>query len=408
MRPNGLPENTPWDVDLGNLAIDALSKPLAPLYEHRKRMLALDGLSLATAELDMDGNRHDRGWVHAWTGDWADFSNTNTRSKSASIDQIVAGHVSRADRLPSLEVAIDDVREPGRPLAYGANGSPLPAERSPDRVWQRLFGPSTTPNSATSKQRSAVDFAYGEYQALAPKLGVLQREKLDAHFELLHGLGNRLQGMAELQCGQAPKIPATFANYDERFDAMASLVGAAFSCDVTRVISLSLGEMPTADFGWDWLTDDVHKGLAHDVYDNPQKLQAMGDYWAKHATQMARLVSLLESLPEGDGSSIMDNTLIVWGSELADGWHGYRHYCPVLIGGSWHFRTGRYLYWPQETPIRMLTPTGYSMTSGKPHQHALVSVAQAMGVTTERVGIEHVQGQTGAYVNCSGPLEGLT
>ena len=34
-----------------------------------------------------------------------------------------------------------------------------------------------------------------------------------------------------------------------------------------------------------------------------------------------------------------------------------RNYCPVIIGGSWHFNTGRYLYWPHEPAIEVLSPT---------------------------------------------------
>ena len=161
------------------------------------------------------------------------------------------------------------------------------------------------------------------------------------------------------------------------------------------------------------ITDNVHKGLAHGIYDNTDKHKAMTDYLTMHASQVARLVSVLESLPDVDGNSVMDNTLIVWGSELADGWHGYQHYCPVIIGGSWHFNTGRYMYWPHDVPVRMLVPAGnsddgYSQFSGKPHQQLLVSVAQAMGVDINHVGIKHVQGQTGHWVDCSGPLPDLT
>ena len=85
--------------------------------------------------------------------------------------------------------------------------------------------------------------------------------------------------------------------------------------------------MPTANFGADSITDDVHKGLAHEIYNDPEKHQAMANYLTVHAQQVARLVGLLESLPDTDGNSVMDNTVIVWGSELANGWHGYQHYC---------------------------------------------------------------------------------
>jgi hypothetical protein len=108
MRP-GLGTSTPWNLKLGPLDVADFSAPLAPLYPHRSRMIAIDGLSLATAELDADGNRHDTGWVHAWTGDNADFSETDTRSTRASLDQLVAAAVARPDRLPSLELSIDDV-----------------------------------------------------------------------------------------------------------------------------------------------------------------------------------------------------------------------------------------------------------------------------------------------------------
>ncbi len=408
MRPDGKSESAPWEADLATMSVDDFSKPLAPLFAHRARLLPIDGLSLATAELDVEGNRHDTGWVHAWTGNWCDFSGVDTKAQSASIDQVLVEHIARSDRLPSLEISVDDIKEPGRPISYAANGSRMPQESSPAAVYDRVFGPSNSPNGTVTRQRGALDYAYDEYKQLAPRLDQNGRDKLDAHFELMQRLGDRLEGMANLSCDSKPMVPGTFATYDERFDAFAELVGATFACDATRIISLSLGELPTADFGADDISDDVHKGLAHGIYDDPVKHAAMADFLTKHATQVARLVSVLENIPDGDGSSVMDNTLIVWGSEMANGWHGYQHYCPVIIGGQWHFRTGRYVYWPHATPSQVLTPSGYSEVAGKPHQHLLVSAAQAMGVSTDHVGVDHVQGQTGEKVDCTGPLEGLT
>ena len=407
MRPEGLGDDQTWEFDLAGLSVDDFSQPLAPLYPHRARMLALDGLSLATAELDVDGNRHDTGWVHAWTGDWADFSGTDTRTWSPSIDQLLTAHVGRADRLPSLELSVNGGLESGRPISYAASGVRLPVESDPAQLWQRLFGPSLNPDPLVARQGSVLDFAHGEYSQLASRLSGEHRDKLGAHFALLKQLGLRLEGMANLTCDAIPELALSQSNYDERFDAFSELIGAAFACDITRVVTLSLGEMPTSDFGWDHLTDDVHKGLAHGIYDDTDKHQAMTDFLTRHAEQVARLVTVLEQLPDSDGGSIMDNTLIVWGSELADGWHGYEHYCPVLIGGSWHFRTGRYLHWPHQTPIEVLARDGFTSVSGLPHQRMLVSVAQAMGLDMNHVGIEHVQGQTGHMVDCTGPLDGL-
>ena len=411
LRPDGLDNSSPWEVDLTTLKLSEFSPVLSPLYDHRNRIIPIDALSLATAELDADGNRHDKGFVHAWTGGWVDFSTAEARGRTASLDQLVARAVRRSDRLPSLELGVDDIREAGRPISYALNGARLPVETSAERVWQRLFGPSIAPNPLQSRQVAALDYAWEEMRALSPHISSPQRIRLETHYEHLRQLRARLDSMSQLECS-APDIPTENTSYDTRFDAMSDMIGAAFMCDLTRVVSLTLGELPTADIGWDGLTDDVHKGLAHEIYNSAEKHQAMSDYITHHSRQVARLIARLEQIPDSDGRSVMDNTLILWGSELADGWHGYQHYCPVIIGGGWHFNTGRYIYRPRTTPVEILQPVamdggGYSATSGLPHQHVLVSAAQAMGMDTNVIGIELTQGQRGDNLDCRGPLEGL-
>ncbi len=413
MRTEGASEAEPWELDLTRLDTSAFSQPLAPLFPHRRRVLALDGLSLATAELDAGGNRHDRGWIHAWTGNNANFAARDTRSTSASLDQFVAPHIARADRMPSLELSVDAALEAGRPIAYSPGGMRLPVENTPDGAWERVFGPASSGDAVGARRRTALDFAYREYRALAPRMHGAARARLDSHFDLVERLGGRLEGLATLACEAPARPAAAFEQYDRRFDAFADLIAAAFSCDITRVATLTLGEMPTAEFGAAAISDKVHKGIAHYIYDDPAKYAAMTDYAEHHARQVARLVSALEAIPEGDGGSVMDHTLIVWGSELGDGWHGYRHYCPVLIGGEWAFRTGRYLYWPHTTPAEMRVPSqviagGSTNVCGQPHQRLLVSVARAMGLDVDQVGLGFVRGQRGDFIDVTGPLDRLS
>ncbi len=413
IRPAGQPEAEPWAIDLRTLSEREFSRPLAPLYPHRRRLLALDGLSLATAELDSGGNNHDRGWIHAWTGNNADFAARDTRSTSASLDQLVAARIARPDRLPSLELSVDAALEAGRPISYTPGGIRLPAESTPLRAWERVFGPASSGDAVGQRRRTTIDFAHNEYQALAPKVDATDRERLESHFGLVERLGHRLEGLATLSCDAPTRPAADFVRYDMRFDAFADIIAAAFSCDITKVVSLSLGEMPTAEFGADHISDKVHKGIAHFIYDDAEKYAAMADYVGYHARQVARLVSTLEAVPDPAGGSIMDHTLIVWGSELGDGWHGYRHYCPVLIGGSWAFETGRYMYWPHATPAEMRVPPqvvagGGTRFSGIPHQRLLVSVARAMGLEVDHVGLRHARGQRGDFIDLTGPLDGLT
>jgi len=376
-------------------------------------MVALDGLSLASAEADIDGYRHAKGWIHAWTGNTVRFDGDVIGARSASIDQIVANHIARDDRLPSLELCIGapqlgEVLLGGRPIAHSTTGASIPMETQASRAWQRAYGATNDPSADLSGQRAAMTAAYREYKKLAPGLTGTDRAKLDEHFDLLHRLGDRLEGMATLTCTETSE-PVDEVGFDATFDAFSDIIASVLACDVTRVITLSLGDLETEEFGWDGFTDDVHVGIAHQMYVDPECEAALTDYVTAHAKQIARLVSLLEQTPDIDGRSVMDNTLIVWGSELADGWHGYRHYCPLIIGGDWHFDPGWYHYWPHSTPMELLvpetlSPSGYIGISGLPHQHLLVSIAQAMGLDRNTIGLSQVDSARGVRLDLSGPL----
>jgi len=412
MHPPEKSNNHPWSRDLTGLDRSDFSEPLMPLYEHRRRLLPLDGLSLVTAELDIGGNRHDRGWIHSWTGNNANFSARDTRATSPSIDQLVAAHIASANQLPSLELSVDAALESGRPISYNPSGIRLPSEHTPRKAWDRVFGPATSDDFIGQRRRKTLNFAYKEYRELAAHFDREDRSRLDAHFGLVQRLGQRLEGLRNLSCQSSERPAASFEKYDQRFDAFSDIIATSFSCDITRVISLSLGEMPTQEFGAESISDKVHKGIAHYIHDDPEKHSAMSTYVHHHARQISRLISTLESVPESSGGSLMDNTLIVWGSELGDGWHGYNHYCPVLIGGEWAFSAGRYLYWPHTTPAEMRVPTqllpnGTTTFSGIPHQHLLVSIARAMAVELDHVGLKYIRGQRGNVIDLTGPMKEL-
>jgi hypothetical protein len=58
-------------------------------------------------------------------------------------------------------------------------------------------------------------------------------------------------------------------------------------------------------------------------------------------------------------------------------------------------------------PSQVLTG-GTTRVSGIPHQKLLVSVARAMGLDVDHVGLEHVRGQRSDFIDVTGPLDGLT
>lgn len=395
----GNPDDREWQHDLLGTDPSEWSDALRPLYDYRDRLTICDGLSLATGELDVPGYRHEKGWIQAWTGGWAYFTGSALFSEMPSLDQLVARQIARPDRLPSLELTIDE----GRPIVHAGRAQQLPMEGDPAKVWERLFGLSTSDDPTLTAQGSVLDFAHREYESLIGKISRVEQARLGDHFDLVRQLEQRIAGLRTASC-EAPARPTTASAYDAQFTTMAELITAAFACDLTRVVSLSLGDLPGDAFGYPG--SDVHDGFAHSLYSSERSAIAMTDYVAHHAKQVAELVAMLEAVPDGDGS-LMDHTLIVWGTELGDGWHGFERYGAVMLGGGWAWQTGRQLHWPYgTTPIEMLVPGGYR-DAGLPHQHLLVSAANAMGLAVDHVGLAEVQGQRGDRVRLTGGLPGL-
>jgi hypothetical protein len=100
------------------------------------------------------------------------------------------------------------------------------------------------------------------------------------------------------------------------------------------------------------------------------------------AKQLVSLLDLLRQVPEADGSSMLDHTMVLLCGQIGEHGHEIDQLPWVLAGGSaLGFQGGRYLQFDKA-----------------PHNDLFVSLAQAMGVQTETFGNPTV---------CTGPLPGL-
>ena len=75
-----------WEANLS----DGLSDILSPLSAYTDRMLVVDGLSLLSAEDDVDGLRHAIGQIHSTTGAATQLVGGAFTSTAPSIDQLIA------------------------------------------------------------------------------------------------------------------------------------------------------------------------------------------------------------------------------------------------------------------------------------------------------------------------------
>jgi len=148
------------------------------------------------------------------------------------------------------------------------------------------------------------------------------------------------------------------------------LLAMAFACDLTRVGTvLYAGATSGQTFPWLGFSDS-HHSLSHEadsVTSAQDKLEQINNWYAQ---QIAYFLAKLDAIPEGDGT-VLDNTVVFWGGELAKGNnHSRRGMDFVVAGGG-----GGYLNTGQLVDIE-----------GRQHNDLLVTMANAFGVEIDRWG----------------------
>jgi hypothetical protein len=402
-----------WEYALDDPNPRSFSKILRPLHAHRDKLLILEGLSQASTLGDAAINGHSAAHLHLLTG--ARFI-SELEAGGPSVDQIVARAVSRPDRIRSLELGS------GLPSMGGyVNAGPrrrIRPELQPRRAFDRLFpnasleGERPTERAlVSSARRSVLDFVKNEYTSMSPRLGREDRLLLDTHRGLVRELEQRVEALTQLSCEATarPEIPNSLDTVDTT-KVMADMIVAAFACDLTRVATLQAGELRHHEFGAPPV--DIHQDVAHQTDRDPKAAALMTKFNARYAEIFAHILDRLALYPDGD-RTLLDNTVVVWLTELATGPHELAR-IPVVMAGSagGYFRTGRYLSYENDlpNPFQFLGwPEGQGAI-GPGHSHLLISLMQAMGMPNDQIGATSVVTRDGIanVIDLTGPLPRLT
>jgi hypothetical protein len=395
-----------------NFVLNEIHEPLEAL---KSKLLLFKGIDLTIADATgFPGGPHQRGigtlftGRHLQTGDFSDGCGAKAGwADGISVDQEVANTIGTDTRFKSLELGIrateNDVQ--GR-IAYSSAGAPLPPMLTPLDMYDRLFKdlPTTPPADAgvppedplITQRRSVLDSVDRQLALLSTRVSVEDKQKLDAHLALVRDIERRLNRMT-IVC-EKPVVPPTLDPASEVdmptiADTEMDLLALAFACDLSRVASITVSTGLNR-VRYPWITFQNSAGetvqalkeghpLSHEPQDNPDSRAEFVARARWHASLIARLFERLGQIPEGDGTAA-DNTLLVWCSEVSEGnTHSHVNMPFLLVGGGWHFETGRYIQCP----------------AGTSHSNLLVSILNAMGVETDTFGLPDF---------VSGPLAGLT
>jgi hypothetical protein len=384
--PNGVIQ-AQWTPAAEGAAFE-FSPILKPLEAFRRQVLVVSGLAHRQAESFGDGNadhhRATAAWlsgVHAWTR-----STGLEIQLSTTADQIAAAALGRETRLPSLELALESPTsiacDSGADCFYSNTVSwrtpttPLPAEVHPRVVFERLFGEGGTAEQRKAERRrtaSLLDSVTEDVARLERRLGPADRSRLTEYLDSVRAIEQRLQ-RADAQGDAAgvdlPERPTDIpGSFDEHAALMFDLQVLAYQGDITRVFTLLFGREQTNRTYPDIGVPDGHHVVSHHQHD-PALVAKKTKIDTYHVQLLANFLGKLQSTPDGDGS-LLDHSMILYGSGLGDGDLHSHHDLPLLVagGGAGRLKGGRHLKLP-ETPMANL----------------LVSLLDKAGVPIERLG----------------------
>jgi hypothetical protein len=344
---------------------------LGLLKEHRNDFTVFSGVS--HPEVD-GGHPADNCFLTAAPHPGsAGFRNT------ISLDQYIGERIGHLTRFPTLTLGVN-VQQGLRSLSWTGSGVLIPCEEKAADVFARMFLQGTQAETAAQVRKletgqSILDAIAGQAKDLQRTVGTRDRDRLDQYFTSVRELEQRMQMSREWEHKPKPQVsasvpldPASPKAYMEKVKLMYDMTRLAFETDSTRSVSLLLDSVnsPAIDIDDVKITDGYHN-LSHHGKSKEKLAQLKAiDEW--HMKLLAELFSHLKSVRE-DGETLLDRTMILYGSNLGNANTHVTTNMPTLFAGG-GFRHGQHL--------------AFDTAHNYPLPNLFVSMLQRMGLDADK------------------------
>ncbi|MFT5524475.1 MAG: hypothetical protein ACI9HK_002430 [Pirellulaceae bacterium] len=315
-----------------------LGKVLQPLSDYRDRMVFIQGLYNAEA---LKGNIHSSQTGNLLSG--APLSSGGLIQSGTSVDQVVAQHLGRKTKVPSLVLGCEKSNPTvhknysmlySSHISWSSPTSPTPLEVYPALAFDQLFK-----DNVELGDQSVLDAVLNDATDLRRNISQSDRQKLDEYLNSVREVELRIQRAGErgeLQGWRPtltePNIPRPKEGYPqdivEHMRLMSDILVLAFQTDTTRVCTLKLnndhGTLRFPHLGVDYM---IHHLLSHNDTDDWLKVNQF------FLEQMAYIAKRLDSIQEGE-STALDNSMIMLCSSMLNGHHDATQLPVVMLGGG--------------------------------------------------------------------------
>jgi hypothetical protein len=314
----------------------------------------------------------------------------NIHSGGTSIDQLIASKVGGETLFPSLEYGLDRIttgvdinvgftRLYGSSISWQTPTQPLSKEIDPRLAFDRLFKtfvPGKNVKEDPFKQ-SILDLVMDDAKTLKKNLGRADQDKLSEYLESIRSVEKRISNGANKEKfasnitadikRELVRVNQNIDEYVEMYGGvditektrlMLDIMALSFWSDASRVSTFMFGNS-VSNRNFTFL-DGVH-GNHHSISHHMDKTETLEEYiriTAWHIEQYAYFLNKLKSIKEGD-KTLLDNSMVVFASDLRDGNRHSPRNLPILLGGrgGGKIKTGQNLIFEKETPLANLYVT---------------------------------------------------
>jgi hypothetical protein len=283
---------------------------------------------------------------------------------SISLDQFAVEKLGQQTRYPTLNLGVN-IDKANRSLAWTRDGVLLPAEDSPSAVFRRMFVQGSAAEVALRLQRlsergSVLDALGADLRRFQSGLAALDRTRLDQYLTSVRELEERLFAAGEWERRKKPPTQAAEprdiadrGKFFPKLQLMFEMARLAFESDSTQVVTLMVDGFatPVFEIGEGERSREGYHGLSHHGQ-APAKLAELEKIDLQQMRHLRELFAGLAAVPSPEGGRLLDETMVLYGSNLGDANVHNNTNLPILLAGGGFKHAGHLAFDPiRNTPL---------------------------------------------------------
>jgi hypothetical protein len=343
-----------WAPSAAGSAFDLGPSAMASLEPYRDALTIVSNTDVRNAEAFTApeiGGDHFRSSAVFLTQSHPKQTQGSDLHAGVSLDQIFANKYGQETPIPSMQLCIENVDQAGGcsygyscaytdSISWSSPSQPLPMIRDPRLVFDQLFGVGATPAERKlrrAEDSSILDWLGTSIARVKKNLGTADQARLNDYLDDVREVERRIQKVEAYNAsGEQRELPGAPIgvpdSFTEHVKLMFDLQALAFASDLTRVFAFKLGR----DASNRVYPESGYKGAFHSASHHQEKEDKILDFARinkYHVSLVPYFLAKLKNTPDGEGGTLLDNSVILYGSPMGDSnVHNHKR-VPMFVAG---------------------------------------------------------------------------